>query len=267
MTGGARPVLVSIVSHGHRASLDALLDDLALPGNAENIRVLLTLNLASETLPAGGRPYPLQVVRNARPAGFAENHNTAFRLGMAEAAAPFFCVLNPDVRLEAGVMSALLRRITSPPHPALLAPAVFSSSGTLQDSARPWPTPFAVLGRVFNRLSGQHVGGVTEVSRWDWLAGMFMLFDAAAFRQVEGFDAGYFLYYEDADICCRLRLAGHRLAYCPEIRVVHDARRDSHHRLGYLRHHVRSVVRFFLSPSYSRCRLLRNPERLDSTHV
>lgn len=267
MTSVERPILVSIVSHGHGAIVNALLDDLALPGNAELVRVLLTVNLASERLSLVERPYPLRVVRNERPVGFAENHNTAFRMGMADTPEPYFCVLNPDVRMQAGVMAQLAGKFASPPYPALLAPAVFSSDGVLQDSARPWPTPITILGRVFGRLVAQNIGAVSEISRWDWLAGMFMVFDARAYDDVGGFDHRYFLYYEDVDICCRMRQSGYRLAYCPDVRVEHDARRDSHRRLAHLGWHVCSAIRFFFSPGYFRCRRLPSGEQRDPTRA
>jgi hypothetical protein len=83
---------------------------------------------------------------------------------------------------------------------------------------------------------------------------MFMLFPARVYAAVGGFDERYFLYYEDVDLCCRLRLAGHEVFLAPEAVAVHDGRRDSHRRPGYFLRHLQSMARFFLSPSYLGCR-------------
>ena len=72
-----------------------------------------------------------------------------------------------------------------------------------------------------------------------------MLFPRTVFEQLGGFDETYFLYYEDVDLCARLRKLGYRVGYCADVSVVHDARRASHRNLSYLRRHLASMARFF----------------------
>jgi GT2 family glycosyltransferase len=55
----------------------------------------------------------------------------------------------------------------------------------------------------------------------DWLSGACMLVRRAAFERVRGFDEGYFLYWEDADLCRRLRHAGYHVRYVPGSTAVH----------------------------------------------
>jgi GT2 family glycosyltransferase len=264
VTPVGRDILISIVSHGHGDCVRELLTDLSTSGNAELIRVVVTLNVPEEANYAQGTwPFPLHVVRNPRPRGFAENHNAAFRQGMPEHEARWFCVLNPDVRLSAVTMAALAKRFESVPAPAVVAPAVIGPGGQLEDSARPLPTPATLVGKAFRHISGFGTATLTSIADWDWMAGMFMLIDAQIFRTVNGFDEGYFLYYEDVDLCCRIRLRGGRLLYCPELRIVHDARRDSHRRMGHFLHHVKSAVRFFTSPVYRQCRRLKGSRSYD----
>jgi GT2 family glycosyltransferase len=79
---------------------------------------------------------------------------------------------------------------------------------------------------------------------------MFMLLDSKAFRTLGGFDERFFLYYEDVDLCCRIRLAGCSLTICPAVNVVHDARRASHRNLRFMKWHLASMIRFFCSPVF-----------------
>jgi len=81
----------------------------------------------------------------------------------------------------------------------------------------------------------------------DWVAGMFMLFRSPVFDELQGFDERYFLYYEDVDLCRRLRNRGYEVRLVPSISAVHDARRESHQSLRHLRWHLASILRFFLS--------------------
>ncbi len=83
------------------------------------------------------------------------------------------------------------------------------------------------------------------MTRVDWLAGMFVCFDRAAFAQVGGFDEGFFMYLEDADIGRKLARAGYGSYVCTEQFVVHDAQRASKRSLTHLKWHLGSAFRYF----------------------
>ena len=85
--------------------------------------------------------------------------------------------------------------------------------------------------------------GLIEV---DWIAGMFMAFHEDAFRAVRGFDERFFLYYEDVDICRRLRRAGYVVVYDPRSSVIHDARRASRRNVRLMAIHAASALRYLL---------------------
>lgn len=89
----------------------------------------------------------------------------------------------------------------------------------------------------------------------DWVGGMFMLFRNEVFRAAGGFDARYFLYYEDVDLCARLTLQNLAVVLCPQVKVIHEARRSSHRSLKYAMWHLRSMGRFFLSKQYKAIRM------------
>jgi GT2 family glycosyltransferase len=84
------------------------------------------------------------------------------------------------------------------------------------------------------------------------LAGMFMLFRSEVFRRLGGFDERYFMYYEDADLCARLRRLGHDVRRVPSSRVVHHARRTRHWIPRYLLWQLASMLRFLWSRAVGR---------------
>ena len=63
----------------------------------------------------------------------------------------------------------------------------------------------------------------------DWVSGACCLVRRQAFEDVGGFDERYFLYWEDADLCRRVRREGWRIRFRPDpaARVVHTAGRSS----------------------------------------
>ena len=91
----ARDVTVSIVSHGQNAMVNKLLIDMAARC-PERVATVVTLNRQDTVELETSLPYPLQVVRNADPKGFGANHNAAFQCCRTE----YFCVANPDIRLQ-----------------------------------------------------------------------------------------------------------------------------------------------------------------------
>jgi N-acetylglucosaminyl-diphospho-decaprenol L-rhamnosyltransferase len=73
---------------------------------------------------------------------------------------------------------------------------------------------------------------------------MFIGFARHAYERVEGFDERYFLYYEDVDICRRLRGHGYKVLYDPTVSIVHEARRASRTDPRLMRIHAASILRY-----------------------
>lgn len=57
----------------------------------------------------------------------------------------------------------------------------------------------------------------------DWVGGMFMVFRRDIYALLGGFDQKFFLYYEDVDLCARIRLLGLRVVMIPSVRATHLA--------------------------------------------
>jgi N-acetylglucosaminyl-diphospho-decaprenol L-rhamnosyltransferase len=238
----SKRVTISIVSHGHGAMVFSLLSDLALHCRS-GISVVLTLNIPESTAIGDVEfSFPVKVIRNASPRGFGANHNAAFK----QSKAPYFCVLNPDIRIDEDPFPPLIDELASP-RVGVVAPKIVSPAGNIEDSARHFPTVGFLARKLFG-FTTEHDYSVGQSALFpDWVAGMFMLFRAPVFDELQGFDERYFLYYEDVDLCRRLRKCGYEVRLVPTVRAVHDARRESHRNLRHLRWHLASILRFFLS--------------------
>jgi N-acetylglucosaminyl-diphospho-decaprenol L-rhamnosyltransferase len=245
------PIHLSIVSHLQAVLVSDLLADLARIAPADlKITVLSNVPENPPTIP-GALAGRLEHLVNETPAGFGANHNAVFRRCIA----PYFCVLNPDLRLPKDPFPELLRAF-SDERVALAAPAASDSKGVLQDSARRLPTPWKVASKIWSRSAGPDYSIDRGIVYPDWVAGFFMLLRSSAFRDLGGFDENYFLYYEDIDLCSRLRLAGWKNAWVPTVKIVHQAQRRSHRDASHLSWHLASIARFFSSPVYRKVRQL-----------
>lgn len=237
-----RPAIsISIVSHGQGGLVRALLNDLERHCRNESIEVLLTINVPeSFSGNLHDTAFPIVVISNSQPKGFGENHNAAFKIARGE----WFCVMNPDIRMSTNPFQILLDEIVRN-QAAVIAPAVLSPTGRIEDSVRRFPRPLNLASKLLGRGDGRYSFAVGDKAfAADWVGGMFMLFRADSYRSVGGFDERFFLYYEDVDICTRLWKEGCLVLACPTAQVVHDARRTSRRSLKYLRWHVASMARY-----------------------
>ncbi len=240
-------ISVSIVSHGHAELAARLFDDLRAH-KPKGIEVILTLNI-EEALPFDPDSFPFSVktIRNASPRGFAANHNAAFKL----AGGNFFCVLNPDIRVTTDPFSALVRELANPAVGAV-APLILDADGAIEDSARPFPTFSSLVRKALGAEPKRYYEIGKESISPDWVGGMFMLLRRDAFAAVGGFDPRYHLYYEDVDLCARLRLARYDIRLVPSASAVHIARRQSRRDIRYFFWHLHSMIRYILSATRRR---------------
>ena len=240
-----RSIVVSVVSHNQAKLVASLLKDIDLYCQGLPVTVVMTMNV-EEALPFSEDDFgfPLKVIYNRQPKGFGANHDAAFWAAEGDV----FCVLNPDIRLRENPFPRLLENLQDS-RCGVVAPLVFGPTGFVEDNARRFPTPLSILGKALGiKGSLDYAIGQGPLSV-DWVAGMFMLFPGRVFAELGGFDVRYFLYYEDVDLCFRARTAGYEVVLDPRAAVVHEARRESHRSLSYLRWHLGSMLRFFLSQS------------------
>jgi N-acetylglucosaminyl-diphospho-decaprenol L-rhamnosyltransferase len=230
---------LSIVSHGQAELVRPLLLELAAL-QCQEFEVILTVNIPEDERPYAVGGLSMRVIRNDVAKGFGANHNAAFRASLA----PYFAVVNPDIRLGKTDPTSLLEGFTDP-LTAVCAPLVTNSLGEVENSARRFPT--------WSSLAQKALGWHTPVEYLvedkplavDWVAGMLAVFRREAYLDVGGFDDWrYFMYYEDVDVCYRLNQRGWKVMLLPSVRVIHDAQRASHRNARHMRWHATSALRF-----------------------
>lgn len=240
-------VTISIVSHGHDEFVANLLHDLSRQTLADRVDVVLTLNIPEAFDPSAFDRLRMRIIRNDRPKGFGANHNDALRT----ATTPWVLVMNPDIRLDDDALIETLIARHGKDRTGMVAPLIRNSLGELEDSIRRNLDPFSLLGRVAAR---RHVAvdPASDAGRFFWVAGMFMALPLPVWREVGGFDEGFFLYCEDYDLCARLIMRGYRIEFDQTIHAIHDAQRSSRKSTKYLRWHITSLFRVWTSAYFWR---------------
>lgn len=173
----------------------------------------------------------VRVIRMARNMGFAAGCNAA----MSAARGRHVLLLNPDTEVADGSLDHLVGFLDSHPEAGAVAPLLLNPDGSDQGTARRFPTPAAaVFGRrspvtaAFpgNRFSRRYLSGLghegTSPFEVDWVSGACLMVSREALEAVGPLDEGYFMYWEDADWCRRIKAAGYSVYCVPAARVVHD---------------------------------------------
>jgi GT2 family glycosyltransferase len=236
-------IRLSVVSHEQDELVSQLFRSVARYCPTRKLTATVVRNTSfSSGFDYGHFPFPVHVIQNVTPKGFAANHNQV----LATCEEEFCCVLNPDIILTCDPFDRLLHCL-SDKGVGVVAPMLTDSDGNVQDSARRFPTPWRISRRIFFKKVGECNLITADAPPFapDWVAGMFMLFPTAVLREIGGFDERFYMYCEDADICMRLSRAGYKSYLVPEVKAIHNARRESHRSIRYLRWHTMSLLRFF----------------------
>mgnify|MGYP001588910091 FL=1 len=177
---------------------------------------------------AGLKKYHVIIVDNDKiNRGYAAGNN----LGAKQAKSEYLLILNPDTVISPGAIKSLTDFLDTHPKAGIVAPLL------LDPSSRPYPlqgtrelTPltglFALsfLNHIPNPIS-QHYWlsdwDKKEPRQVDVIPGTAFLIRRTLFNQIGGFDEKFFLYFEEADLCRRIRRAGWEIYMYPPAKIMH----------------------------------------------
>lgn len=161
--------------------------------------------------------------------GFARGNNLAAQA----ASGRYLLFLNPDTWVNTDLAAALTQFLNAHPQVGACAPRFLNPDGSLQRGAiRTLPT----LATLFYDLSGMarlfphsRRFGSYLMTWWDHNdsreveqpAGACLAIRREVFAQVGGFDEGYFMYYEDVELCRAILAAGWKIYFLHDSSVYH----------------------------------------------
>jgi N-acetylglucosaminyl-diphospho-decaprenol L-rhamnosyltransferase len=159
---------------------------------------------------------------------FALERNVGFgaacNVGARAADTPYILVLNPDTEPRAGAVEALVACCSASDTIAGATPRVVDERGRESTSVLRYPSrwwrgapPTTSVRGIWPRRPTTKRGTLEG----EYAIGAALLLRRDAFLQIGGFDPGFFLYYEEVDLCRRLQAAGWSIERCPEAEVVH----------------------------------------------
>lgn len=175
------------------------------------------------------RDWPeIQLIESKENLGFGRANNLAIK----QACGRYIVLLNSDAFLAPDALRKSIESMDQNPSIGLGGGRLVGRDGSWQPSARMFPsilTDTFVLSGLSNRFPQSRIFGHFDLT-WadqmqpmavDWVPGAFAIIRSEALQKVGLFDARFFLYYEEVDLCRRIKQAGYSIWYWPDVVVIH----------------------------------------------
>ncbi|MBK5214028.1 MAG: glycosyltransferase family 2 protein [Flavobacteriaceae bacterium] len=168
-------------------------------------------------------------------------------LGAQEASGRYFAFINSDVLFVEDCFSEMVSFMESNKDMGVCGVQILNGEGEKTISQRPFEgVRYKLFGKKFLYKTDSKIPKINAElktpTQVDFVIGSFMFFNANAYRECGGFDPNIFLYYEEFDICYRLKKLGYKTVFLPHLKYIHlegqsggfNIARKKEHLLSYL---------------------------------
>jgi len=197
----------------------------------------------------------IQVISNKRNIGYGRGHN----LCLTSVKSDYFLILNPDVIVDKKAITEATKFMELNSKIGMLTPEAHSPSGKKLYLCKQYPSIFNLLIRGFfprfiqnifkHRIAEYEMKAYTEdkilCENIPIASGCFMFLRDKAVYSINGFSPEYFLYFEDFDLCIKLRQAKWGIAYVPQVSIIHSGGNASRKGIKHIIMFINSSYKFF----------------------
>lgn len=184
-----------------------------------------------------------KLMRNDANLGYPAANN----IGIQKSQGDFLLFLNPDTLIYAGVIEGLMGELKNNPHIGGVAPALSLGPDKYQVSFG-WEVNFwteLVKKCGLNAYYSSVMKRKKHSRQVHWLSGACLLTRKKAVDEAGRFDEQFFLFFEDIDLCFRMRKLGWALVILPEYEILHHAGSATDKTPWKSRYHYRKSQLYF----------------------
>lgn len=168
-------------------------------------------------------------------------------MGVQHAKGNYFAFINSDVIFTEDCFSGLLSYMNANKTTGVCGVQMLNAEGEKSISHRPFEgIRYKLFGKKFLYKTDPDIikihaelSGPTEV---DFVMGSFMFFQEEAYRLCGGFDPNIFLYYEEFDICYRLKKLNYKTVYLPHLQYIHLEGQSGEYNVAMKKEHLLSYL-------------------------
>ena len=185
----------------------------------------------------------IRLLRNHENLGFSKSNN----LGIKASNGFYILIINPDTYVYSDAIRILLTEIKENSDVGAVGPALLNDKNNYQLSFGGRIGFFSELAKklFLNRLTKCKLRKNPQKRNVQWLSGACFISRRDVLERVGMFDERFFLYFEDIDLCTRMRKSGWRLVYLPEAKVFHQGGASTELKKLNSRFHYRKSQLYF----------------------
>jgi GT2 family glycosyltransferase len=209
-----------------RNCLDSIIQN---AGKLEPEIVLVDNDSSDHTVKIVEEQYPqVKLIRNKDNRGYAQANNQ----GIENSHGEYLLLLNPDTEVQENSLIQMIRFMKENVQTGALGPQLLNPNGTIQPSCREFPKystllwEFSGLSRLFpkSRIFGQWRMGYFnfhETREVDQPMGSCLLLRRKTLEEVGVFDQRFPMFFNDVDLCYRIKNAGWKIFFFPDAHILH----------------------------------------------
>lgn len=166
------------------------------------------------------------------------NKGTTFprNLGLRRAQGTYICIIDSDTEMLVGDIRMILTALEADSELGIVAPKLVLDNGAVQESIKKFPTfchkllklPKAIFNINMSNLDFYDVFPFSHQMDVDSAISACWFFRRDLVDLVGYFDENIFYSPEDLDFCLRVRKAGKKIRYFPDVTVLHHTQQISH---------------------------------------
>lgn len=171
------------------------------------------------------RQFPnFKFIHNPINGGFSNGCN----LGSKNAEGEFILFLNPDTVASEASIEELVNTARSSPGFAITSCRQVNEVGKECVTSGSFPSFFNLTGwlRAIFGISRSRIGAKDNphsgISFPDWISGSVVLIRREMIKELGGFDEDFWMYFEDVDLCRRVRDIQGKVALCRNVTIEHN---------------------------------------------
>jgi len=212
-------VSVIILSHNTRDILHECLEAVEKASRGIDTEVIVVDNASGDGSPGMVRQcFPrARLVELHENQGFSRGNN----IGIQQARGRLLFLINSDLILEPDTVARMVAFMEARPDAGAMGVRLVDRRGRLETSCDKFPTIGWIITRhlCLDRLI--RIRPPRKARAVDFATGACLLLRRETLEDVGLFDERFFAYYEDADLCLRVRKAGWKIYHVPDIRATH----------------------------------------------
>lgn len=202
------------------------------------------------------REFPhVRVIALTSNTGFAAANNRGVEIAQGK----YLLFLNPDTEVVQGSLLQLINYFEHNPGVGIVAPCIKNSDGSFQEgSIRRTPTvgsQILVLSKLSRYLKNMkalqryyaHDFNPNTTQEVEQVMGAALMISCQYFLELGKFDERFFLWFEEVDLCTRVRKGGRSIMFLASAHVIHHGGRSFMQSLPLVKQRIfnKSVLLYF----------------------